>query len=308
MIGKGLLHQLPAPPPGKSGWPWTEETDPGLFSPDIDWLKISIVTPSYNQGAFIEETIRSVLLQNYPNLEYVVIDGGSTDESVEIIRKYEKWITYWLSEKDKGQSNAINKGFQFVTGDILAWINSDDFYEKSSLGHVATNWISNSPHLLVGIGHKVNLDRKIIYSPHPKKVTYDSILHWMEGNNFMQPAAFFSKQAWKNCGPLNEDFHFCMDVDLWLKITQKYPASTLNETLAYAYTHPNAKTTAYKARMKMETSLLIALNGNIELARKESFKIIDSYEKKIQQKHSIREYYHKAKRMITKNINNIFSR
>ena len=101
------------------------------------WPKISIVTPSYNQGEFIERTIRSVLLQGYPNLEYIIIDGGSTDRSVELIGKYEPFIRYWVSEPDKGQSNAINKGFQHASGGIFAWLNSDDIYLPGALVAVA---------------------------------------------------------------------------------------------------------------------------------------------------------------------------
>src|SRR5881392_2746444 len=122
------LVDLPAPPRGKTGWPWTAEAPslPPLLPNCISWPRISIVTPSFNQGQYIEETIRSVLLQGYPNLEYVIIDGGGTDNTGEIIKKYEPWITYWESEKDRGQSHALNKGFKKATGDILAWLCSDD--------------------------------------------------------------------------------------------------------------------------------------------------------------------------------------
>src|SRR5262245_50300660 len=108
------VAELPPPPSGKTGWPWTDETPP-LPSTQPDgspWPRISIVTPSYNQSEFIEETIRSVLLQGYPDLEYIIIDGGSTDQSLDIIRKYARWLAYWISEKDRGQSHAINKGFE----------------------------------------------------------------------------------------------------------------------------------------------------------------------------------------------------
>ena len=99
-----------------------------ILNKDISWPKISIVTPSYNQGDFLEQTILSVLNQNYPNLEYIIIDGGSTDKSMEIIKKYEKYISYWISEKDNGQADAIKKGFRKSSGEIFAWINSDDNY------------------------------------------------------------------------------------------------------------------------------------------------------------------------------------
>ena len=103
----------------------------------MNYPKISIVTPSFNQGIFLEATIQSVLNQNYPNLEYIVIDGGSTDNSVKIIKKYEKYLSYWVSESDRGQSHAINKGFTISTGEIMGWLNSDDLYTSGALNHVA---------------------------------------------------------------------------------------------------------------------------------------------------------------------------
>src|SRR4051812_31180515 len=124
------LAELPPPPPGAAGWPWTEESS-GLE--EGPWPRVSIVTPSYMQGDFLEETIRSVLLQGYPDLEYFIIDGGSTDRSVEIIRRYEPWLAGWVSEKDAGQPAAVNKGWNRASGDILAYINSDDWYYPGAL-------------------------------------------------------------------------------------------------------------------------------------------------------------------------------
>src|SRR5947207_6789592 len=133
------LDDLPAPPSGRKGWPWTEATPkaPEKSTPNFSWPRISIVTPSFNQGQFIEETIRSVLLQGYPNLEYIIIDGGSTDNTVGVIKKYEPWLAYWVSEKDRGQCDAINKGFARATGDIFAWLCSDDVYAPGALRRIA---------------------------------------------------------------------------------------------------------------------------------------------------------------------------
>src|ERR1700750_2702693 len=131
------LDELPPPPPGKTGWPWTEAgRSVEDFADHSHWPRITIITPSYNQGHFLEETMRSVLLQGYPDLEYLVIDGGSTDNSVALIRKYEAWLAYWTSEADRGQAHAINKGLERVTGSLWGWINSDDLLNQNSLALV----------------------------------------------------------------------------------------------------------------------------------------------------------------------------
>jgi glycosyltransferase involved in cell wall biosynthesis len=123
----------------KIGWPWSIESssDDSVLSVNSEYPKITIVTPNYNYGHYLEETIRSVLLQNYPNLEYIVIDGGSTDSSLEIIKKYEPWITHWESKADRGQTHAINKGLELATGDIFNWINSDDILMPGALFAIA---------------------------------------------------------------------------------------------------------------------------------------------------------------------------
>jgi glycosyltransferase involved in cell wall biosynthesis len=147
-----MLEHLPTPPPDKTGWPWTEESEylSPLHPDGNGWPRISIITPSYNQGEFIEETIRSIILQNYPNLEYIIIDGGSSDNSAEIIRKYEEWIAYWVSERDRSQSHAINKGFDRCTGELVNWICSDDLLCKNALNQFASRYFIDNSYCYVG--------------------------------------------------------------------------------------------------------------------------------------------------------------
>jgi cellulose synthase/poly-beta-1,6-N-acetylglucosamine synthase-like glycosyltransferase len=130
VVHNSTLNELPSPPPGKTGWPWTEESTrlQDTMPDDRPWPRVSIVTPSYNQATYLEETIRSVVSQGYPNLEYIVMDGGSTGGSVEIIQKYEPWLARWQSIRDDGQYDAIQKGFHLSCGEIMAYLNSDDLY------------------------------------------------------------------------------------------------------------------------------------------------------------------------------------
>ncbi|MBC7078479.1 MAG: glycosyltransferase, partial [Synergistales bacterium] len=148
------LRDLPLPPPNKEGWPWTEESPQPPENPTYgsSFLpRVSVVTPSYNQAQFIEETIRSVLLQGYPNLEYLILDGGSTDGSVELIRKYEPWLAYWVSERDEGQADAINRGWRRSTGEILAYLNSDDVYAPGAI-HRAVIYLLAHPNAVAVVG------------------------------------------------------------------------------------------------------------------------------------------------------------
>lgn len=238
------LSQLPAPPRGKRDWPWTEECSelPDAMPDGDPWPKISIVTPSYNQAAFLEETIRSVLLQGYPNLEYIIIDGGSTDGSVAIIRKYEEWLTYWVSEPDGGQSNAINKGFTKASGEIYSWLNSDDYLLKNALKNIAVAYDS-APEAGAWCGGciHINANGKPLETYWPRRVDVDGIADWYK-NRFAQSACFFSKKAWYECGPLDEDLHYGMDFDWWLKIAKTFSFEKVSNMISVDHIHKGGKT------------------------------------------------------------------
>lgn len=256
------ISEFSLPPPGVTGWPWTVETPqlPATRSDGSPWPRISIVTPSYNQGQFIEETIRSVLLQGYPDIEYIIIDGGSTDGSVDIIRKYEGSLSFWVSETDAGQSDAINKGLRRATGSIVNWLNSDDFLAPRALRKIAEAFGGEDETLgaVAGIGHKIDANRNIFYSPLPELINRETLLRAIDGWNFMQPACFFRKSAWDKCGPIRTDLHYCMDYAFWLKMSKEYEFKVLNEDIAYINAHPAAKSIAERKRLFAEVAILLA--------------------------------------------------
>ncbi|NOZ36719.1 MAG: glycosyltransferase [Gammaproteobacteria bacterium] len=235
----------------------------------MNFPKISIVTPSYNQGRYLEATIQSVLDQNYPNLEYVVIDGGSDDNSVEVIKRYEQHLAYWVSEKDKGQSHAINKGFGKVSGDIYAWLNSDDRLEPGALATVAEA-SAQYPQAAVFVGHgrKADISDNTVYYKDPDELTFERFCQWMDGGNFMQPSCFFRRLAWDEAGPLDVSIDIALDVDLWLKMAKKFSFQKIDQLLSTALVHEEAKTTALINRMKVDCALVVTRAGGGEYVRK----------------------------------------
>ena len=215
------LAELPAPPPDKTGWPWTEES----VRPSNDlltgrrWPRITIVTPSFNQGQFIEETIRSILLQGYPNLEYFVLDGGSADNTVDIIRKYARWIDFWVSERDSGQSAAINRGLRMGSGSHATWINSDDMLCKDALvTHVLKHELQDD---LLHIGDCVNIDgdSRLLFTHRARVHSLDDLLRvrsvWRTGGHICQQEVLFPLPLALRVGGLNENNHYSMDYELW---------------------------------------------------------------------------------------------
>jgi glycosyltransferase involved in cell wall biosynthesis len=256
MLQPSFKH-LPPPPANKTGWPWTNECSklPKKISDTSSCPKISIITPSFNQGEFIEETIRSVLLQDYPNFEYIIIDGASSDNTLSIINKYEKWITLWISEKDRGQAHAINKGFKRATGDILAWLNSDDFYAPHALAKVAEANKNNEGTIIAGkiVDFDNNNGHQTIVKQY--NISFESIVKFWEGNQWWhQPGLFFPTAAVKKIGYLDENLHYGMDYDLLCRLTQICQTVYLNDIFAHFRLHNKSKTVSTRHMSMFESS------------------------------------------------------
>ncbi len=264
---KSDSQDFPLPLSGKSGWPWTEASSvlPAKMPDGLPWPKISIVTPSFNQADYLEETIRSVLLQNYPNLEYIIIDGGSTDGSVEIIKKYEPWLTYWVSEPDRGQSHAINKGIKVSKGKILLWLNADDICLEDAFKKVASSF-NNSPKVKMIIGQAFVIDENSKVIGEMKS----SFLSWIDAatiptNKIRQVSTFFSRDLFDDFGSINEDLFIAMDTELLLRFSKQNPPLILKEYLTAFRVHAEAKS---------QNNLIIGYEEN----DRERKKILSDYE------------------------------
>ncbi|MBI5352966.1 MAG: glycosyltransferase [Chloroflexi bacterium] len=251
------IPNLPPPSLGKSDWPWLPDQVPfPVYKSRSSLPQISIVTPSFNQGQFIEETIRSVLLQGYPNLEYIIIDGGSTDGSIEIIKKYEPWLAYWESEPDQGQSHALNKGFEHATGELMAWLNTDDIYLPGALFRVADAFQKGNAQWIVGITLITDADLKILdrfmpslYTASGRDINYES-MGWIDfvctkssGIALPQPSSFWLRSAVLQAGGIDETLRYAMDHELYGKLAyQGFRPTLLEESLSCFRTHPEQKT------------------------------------------------------------------
>lgn len=242
MMPYSQLIEFPSPPlNNKTGWPWTTEmtTLPQTMPDGSPWPKVSIVTPSYNQAEFLEETIRSVLLQGYPNLEYIIMDGGSTDGSVDIIRKYEPWITYWVSQPDKGQADAINKGFEMACGEFLGWINSDDYLYPHSIVKMVSE-LKNNPDVsfVYGDVHQGSEDNKsTLYG---KSSTIEEMLKTYRVP-IPQQGSMWRRSLIEAIGPLNEKWHFVLDREFFLRVAVNHKMAYIPGIVGFFRHHSDSK-------------------------------------------------------------------
>ncbi len=211
---------------------------------------VSIITPSFNQSAYLEQTILSVLNQDHSNIEYIVIDGASTDNSVDIIKKYGSKLAYWVSEKDNGQADAINKGFARATGDIVAWLNSDDYYLAGTISAVVKVFEEN-PDVVLVYGNMLAVDEhgKTFNILNYKQLTLEDLLCFQI---IGQPAVFMRVSALQNIGGLDPSFHFLLDHHLWIRLAQQGMILHVDQTWAAARYHSEAKNRAKAAEFGRE--------------------------------------------------------
>jgi glycosyltransferase involved in cell wall biosynthesis len=204
--------------------------------------KISVVTPSYNRKTYLEKTILSVLEQNYPNLEYIVMDGGSTDGSVEVIKKYADRLAYWVSEPDKGQSDALNKGFQKATGDILAELDTDDLYLPGTL-HTIAEYFAKHPDVEFVYGDLVVIDEEGRQILTKKTIPYDYKSQLYGGSVVPQPSSFWRGSVFEKAGRFDVDLHYNMDVEFFTRCGAKgVKFGHLPRPLACFRVHTTSKT------------------------------------------------------------------
>jgi glycosyltransferase involved in cell wall biosynthesis len=218
---------------------------------------VSIVTPSLDQGRFIGEALRSVEAQDYPRIEHIVVDGGSTDDTLEILRAHPS--VRWVSEPDEGQSDAINKGFAIARGGVLAWLNADDRYLPGAVSAAVDALVTTGAALVHGGWRAIDEEGRVVREVPVREVNREVLLH--RGNLIAQPAAFFTREAFEAVGGVDPRYAYAMDYDLWLKLAERYPVGQVDALLADFRLHGASKTGAHGHRFLPEVRRINRRHG-----------------------------------------------
>lgn len=230
------LSDLPPPPPGRTGWPWTEETPCSVPEDGGADSRISIVTPSFNSGLYLEETIRSVLLQGYHDLEYIVMDGGSTDDSLDIIRRYEPWLSFWVSEKDKGYADALNKGFARATGSIRAWQPASDTYMPGAFKAAQRYLGQRRADVAFGEAYFVDEQGNVRAVSNTGTRNLRHLMIYARSTP-VQSSTFWRKEIQAKVGSFRTDFRYAADRDWFLKLSVSGRSVWMSEITSRYRTH-----------------------------------------------------------------------
>lgn len=221
----------------------------------MEFPKITVVTPSYNQGHYLEKTILSVLDQSYPNLEFIIIDGASKDNSIDVIKRYSDSLTYWVSEADDGQTDALSKGFSKASGDIQCWLCSDDLLEPGTLEEVAT-FFQQMPQARVVYGDTTWIDLNGDVIKYRKELPFNRFIFCYEHNFIPQPSTFWKKDLFEEVGGLNPDFNVAMDGDLWARFSSVTTLHHVRRPWSKMRLYPEQKTQRLKERASLEGKML----------------------------------------------------
>ncbi len=271
------MHSLPSPISNDALLPW----EAGLQIAQVEQgcPSISIVIPIFNAGAFIEKTIRSLLCNDMNGVELILMDGGSKDATMDIIHHYKKFFSIIRSASDKGQSDAINRGYEKAGNKILFWLNGDDLILPNTLNQ-ARGYFRDHPscEVLVGNAYMTELDltpiNHFVYAP--EKLTFEYLLDYAS-HHLIQPSVFFTRKAWDKCGPVNSDYHYAMDADLFISMAREFTLHHLDIDIAYSVYHENCKTRNARAESITELALVQAAHGGLSQAQNTLNLLVEMY-------------------------------
>ncbi|MCX5957503.1 MAG: glycosyltransferase family 2 protein [Cyanobacteria bacterium] len=261
------------------GWEISDQTDPGSFrnspgSAPVP-LRFSVVIPTLNQAETIEDTLLSLIHQNYPDLEIIVADGGSSDGTAAILNRYREQLSAVLPGPDTGQSNAINKGFARASGDIFFWLNSDDYLLPDTLWRVAACFQADAGlEFAVGAGDVISLDHHFLRHIPPLPMDEATMMNWKNDQWVMQQCCFWTKNLWQNVGGVDEQLHLLMDYDLWFRFSRNTKAAMIEEKLAVMRYYPEAKTVKQRSKTSEELAYVYAKNGAFTSLREQVAELV----------------------------------